>query len=318
LSAPGANETGSGARVVVERRTPLCMQKHLVCAATLLVACHTSSAAHSGDAKGSFELTGFEQPESVLHDERDDVYLVSNVAGSPFEADGRGYISRVSADGKLLAQSFIAGLNAPKGLAIHGEVLAVADLTVLRRFERKSGTAIDVVPLPGATFLNDVVAAPDGSFYVSDTAMRATGESFEPTGSDAIYRVRENGAVDVVSQGPQLALPNGLAVHDDELWMVSFGTARLVRYALDGSVRGELPLPAGQLDGLLALDGCVVASSMEGVLLHGREPGALTRGPALLAMDIGFDQKRGRVLLPNMMDGSLRGVPLHDVAPGCE
>ena len=44
---------------------------------------------------------GFATPESVLHDEAADVYLVSNINGEPLEEDGNGFISRLSPDGDV-------------------------------------------------------------------------------------------------------------------------------------------------------------------------------------------------------------------------
>src|SRR5262245_55231562 len=70
-------------------------------------------------------------PESVVHDTTGDVYLVSNINGSPVQKDGNGFISRVSPDGRIAEAKWIAGgvngvtLNAPKGMAIKGDTLFV-------------------------------------------------------------------------------------------------------------------------------------------------------------------------------------------------
>ena len=45
--------------------------------------------------------------------------------------------------------------------AIAGDYLYVADLTVIRRFDRRTGAPRGEFAIPGATFLNDVVAAED-------------------------------------------------------------------------------------------------------------------------------------------------------------
>ncbi|HLU47138.1 MAG TPA: hypothetical protein VK116_03610, partial [Planctomycetota bacterium] len=84
-------------------------------------------------------------PESALHDPVADVYLISNINGSPFGEDGKGYIARIAPDGEILVEKWIDGetadttLNAPKGMAIVGDVLWVADVNVVRRFDRESG-----------------------------------------------------------------------------------------------------------------------------------------------------------------------------------
>lgn len=84
------------------------------------------------------EVTGFSTPESVVHDAVDDVYLVSNINGEPLAEDGNGFISRVTPDGEVEALRWIDGeadgveLNAPKGMAVLGDTLYVADIDCVR------------------------------------------------------------------------------------------------------------------------------------------------------------------------------------------
>jgi hypothetical protein len=261
-------------------------------------------------------VEGFDMPESVTHDPVADVYLVSNIEGSPFDADGRGFISRVAPDGRMLARRWIDGLNAPKGLAVSGDVLAVADLTVLRRFDRASGQPRGVVAVPGATFLNDVAAAgPEGAFYVSDSGMGPGAGGLQPTGTDAIYRVGGDGQVSAIARGVDLTLPNGLAVTGDpgELVMAPFGGKTLVRFGLDGARHGSADLPAGQLDGVVALsDGCLLVSSLEArSIFVGPAGGPFTAGATdVVAADIGLDSRRQRLLLPLIGENRLRVVPV--------
>ncbi len=78
------------------------------------------------------EGVGFDGPESMIHDPVGDYYLVSNIVGSPGEADDNGFISRLNPDGSVAELAWIDGaddgvtLNAPKALAIHGDELLVA------------------------------------------------------------------------------------------------------------------------------------------------------------------------------------------------
>ena len=83
-------------------------------------------------------VEGFLTPESVLHDSGQDIYFVSNINGSPTAKDNNGFISRLKPDGAVENLKFIEGgkggvvLNAPKGLALHGDTLWVADIDVVR------------------------------------------------------------------------------------------------------------------------------------------------------------------------------------------
>jgi len=138
---------------------------------------------------------GLLAPESVLHDAESDTYLVSNVNGKPLDADRNGFISRIGPDGKVAELKWIDGsktgstLDAPKGMAVSGATLYVADITWIRLFDRKTGAPKGKLAVKGATFLNDVAVAPDGVIYVTDTGWKAGAQGFEGTGTDAVFRI---------------------------------------------------------------------------------------------------------------------------------
>jgi sugar lactone lactonase YvrE len=163
---------------------------------------------------------GFALPESVLHDPDADVYLVANINGAPLDADDNGFISRITPEGKILALKWIEGgqngvqLDAPKGMAISGGVLWVADISVVRRFDAKTGRPLGEVKINGATFLNDVAATADGEVIVSDGGLTA---KFEPSGTDAIYLVDRKGTVRSLARSEALGRPNGRCVRGERL-----------------------------------------------------------------------------------------------------
>src|SRR5450755_5096187 len=137
-----------------------------------------------------FRLTdGVATPESVLYDEANDRYLVSNINGKPDEVDNNGYITELSPDGKVIKDKFIAGgvgkvkLDAPKGTGIYAGILYVSDITVVRKFDLKTGAPKGDIPVPGATFLNDIAVAKDGRVFVSDSGIKSGASGFDPTGT---------------------------------------------------------------------------------------------------------------------------------------
>ncbi len=174
-------------------------------------------------------VEGFLTPESVLHDPVQDIYFVSNINGSPTAKDNNGFISRVRPDGAVENLKFIEGghggatLNAPKGLALRGDTLWVADIDMVRSFDAKTGAPRDSVSLAGlgAVFLNDIAIAQTGALYITDTGIRFddVGNVLHP-GPDRIFRIGTDRQVTVAVRGDTLAGRQGAERDRQGPWWV--------------------------------------------------------------------------------------------------
>ncbi|HUG39961.1 MAG TPA: hypothetical protein VMM12_05735 [Longimicrobiales bacterium] len=299
--------------------------------AALLAACGGDGAEQNGAAADTSATAadtgvvvaadaGLSTPESVLHDDAADVYLVSNINGQPLERDDNGFISRLRPDGSVVSLKWIDGaaenvtLNAPKGMALKGDTLFVTDIDSVRAFHREGGQPLGARGVPNADFLNDLVVVGD-VLYVSDTGVDAT---FSPTGSAAIYRFTGTGA-EVVARGDSLASPNGLAAQGGRLLVASFGSADVRRIdpgqgGAAGAGEVVATLPGGQLDGIIAFDdGSFLVSSWETSTVYHVTPAGEAHpvvqdveSPA----DIGWDARRGRVLIPLFMRDRVEFHPI--------
>lgn len=250
---------------------------------------------------------GIATPESVLYDAETDTYLVSNINGSPTDKDNNGYIAELAPDGKVVNAKLIEGgqkkvtLNAPKGSALLGGTLYVADIDTVRLFDRKTGEPKGEVALKGATFANDVALGPDGLIYVSDSGL---SPKFEGTGTDAIWVITpgKKPTAKALIKSKDLHGPNGLLVTKDAIHVVCFGAPELQTYDLKGKKKGDFAtLPNGALDGIIAIGDELLISSWGAKSIYRGKPGgewkvafAALEAPA----DIGFDSKRNRVLVP--------------------
>lgn len=251
---------------------------------------------------------GLQHPESVLYDSAQDQYVVSNINGDPLAKDGNGFISRIKPTGEIVALKWIDGaapnvtLNAPKGMAVVGDTLFVADIDAVRRFDAHTGAPLGAVDIPQATFLNDVAAGPDGTVYVTDTGLKPGRNGTMDSGTDAVYRLTAHGAAAIVT-GPNLGRPNGITVGPAGLTVVTMGSGSIYRIDPATGERTDLPIPdQGQLDGVVRLaDGTLLISSWQAQAVYRLSPeGRFTvavdsvTSPA----DIGYDTKRGILLIP--------------------
>jgi sugar lactone lactonase YvrE len=254
-----------------------------------------------------WQAEGLDGPESAVLDSGEGVLYVSNVNGEANAADGNGYISRLSLDGEILDKEWVSGLNAPKGLALHDGNLYVSDIDELVVIDAASGKITASHDAPGATFLNDVSAHPDGRVFVTDMMQnqiwQLEGDQFELWLEDA-----------------SLGNPNGVLAEQDRLLVATWGKPKedfstdvpghlkAVDYETKEitSLGGE---PVGNLDGLEP-DGA------GGYLATDWFSGALYRlspdGKAELIMDLGqgsadheFVESQNLAVIPMMLDGTV-------------
>jgi sugar lactone lactonase YvrE len=260
-------------------------------------------------------VDGFGGPESVRYDADQDVYFVSNMTGPGSKKDGNGYISRLNAADGGSATVFIQGgkngavLDAPKGMTIHGDTLWVADITVLRAFDRRNGTPlgqIDFGPV-NAKLLNDVAVGPDGTLRVTDTGIIMSEIGVIYVGGDRIFKVGPDRAISVMASGPGLDRPNGIAWDSaGKRWiLVSFDPfdGKIAAFANDDSTGRPIwqKRGIGKLDGVEVLpNGAILFASWADSSIHllenGRERQIVREVPE--PADIGVDTRRNRVAIP--------------------
>lgn len=266
-------------------------------------------------------IVGFQGPESVKYDAEQDVFFVSNMTGYGSAKDGNGYISRISAgnpdSGTVFAQGGMAGvmLDSPKGMAIHGDTLWVADISVLRAFDRHTGAplaTIDFAPL-GAVQVNDVAIGPDGTIRVTDTGIVMGKDGVVYTGRDKIFVVGPTRAIRVAMAGPALRRPNGITWDSaGARWLVvSFDpfVGEVATMPVDMASREVIRRGSGQLDGVEVLrNGTILFTSWADSSVHALTGGRdvpIVRGVPVAA-DIGIDTRRHHLAIPLSMAGRVQ------------
>lgn len=256
-----------------------------------------------------FETPDLHGAEAVVHDEEQDVYLVS----------GTGFIARVSPEGRVLNREFIRGLNAPNGMAIHGSELWVADGTVVRVFDRVTGRAVRTIDLApyGAVFLNDLATGIDDAVYVTDSDVRIKGNRERVReGHGRIFRIQRDGDVEVAIHGEELHSPTGIAWDGTRFLVAQAYGNEIVAWQPGHHVKAVLRGP-GDFDGLTVLpNGMVIVASGHDDALHvGLAETTAGELKPLFAQSatpsgIAFDRKRNRLLIPSSVGGWLEGWTL--------
>jgi hypothetical protein len=205
-------------------------------------------------------------------------------------------------------------LNAPKGSGIRGNTLYVADIDVVRRFHRVTGAPLGEIPIPGATFLNDLAVAANGLIYVTDSGLRMGGGRMQASGTAAVHRITPMGQVQAFARGQDLGSPNGVVADADGSVTVAGYTSGEV-YRFGRGARTLLRTPSrGQLDGLVRTrSGGLLVSDWKRSAVYeisaDADPRIAVRNLPSPA-DIGYDARRNRLLVPLMTVNRLEIHPL--------
>ncbi len=286
--------------------------KHLITIIALFIT--TSAVAQNKlpfQLEKDWELSGFENPESVVLDTNNKVLYVSNVNGAPTAKDKNGYISKVSLNGKIIEEKWIAKLNAPKGLVIYENKLYATDIDEIVEIDIKT-KRITSFKTEGATFLNDITVDSNGNVYATNTF-----------GFSAIYKLPKKGMriVELWLKSNDLQMPNGIYASRDYIYTNGWGVdmnpetwetekgGSLLKIEIKSKKIEILAEDIGNLDGLSeTIHGFLLTDWLAGKLLYFAnnkktiiEALDLPQGSA----DIYFDKSTKSVYIPLMNNNKL-------------
>jgi len=261
-------------------------------------------------------VTGFEAPESVV--KSGNKLFVSNIGGTqpnPMALDSNGFISALSADGKLIQKKFQKSiLNGPKGLAISGKVLYTADINRVVGFDINSGEQVYELNIPDAVMLNDLCTINNNQLAVSETI---SGKIYSINIIEKTYnflgRIEgANGVTYDATTSKLYACGMGTNMNGTgKLFVKDFST----NFPANDTSFVQLPnSPTGIFDGLEMIDNdhllvtdWISFNSSKGRLVvydlkdHTNKIYSIDAGPA----DISYDKVSGNFYLPQMMKNSL-------------
>ena len=265
-------------------------------------------------------VTGFPFPESVGCDAKAKVLYVSQFVSElkPAEKDGKGRISKVGLDGKMMEERFLPApggeaLNKPKGIWVAGERLWVTDIDVVWVFDTKTRKGRKVA-LTGAQFANDP-AVQGKALYVSDNR------------ADALFKVEPADFLNAKAEPKVTRVADGQKMNPNGVYPGPNGSVLVVGFAAPDQPRGiyslgadgkvkELAKDIGRLDGVYrARDGTLLVTDWgSGSLLAWSAKGGKRtlasgfKGPADFCV---MPDKGGLlVVVPDLVKSELRLVRL--------
>jgi len=256
------------------------------------------------------KIGGLKTPESVIQ-ASDGRIFISEI--NEFGKDGDGQISVIDQNGKL--SIFATGMDDPKGLAIIGEYLYVADKTRILKVAPDGNWQVFVPSeaFPAVPqFLNDLERDLQGNYlYASDSGDLEKG--------GAIYRISLDGQVTNVinhAQDERVLAPNGLLMDDsgDVLLFVDFASGILYSLNMKTGILTDLAEGLGGGDGLVHHpNGLMYVSDWKNGKVYSvlHDEVKLVREGFQAAADIVLTTDGKYILVPDMKAGELVWVPVN-------
>ncbi len=255
------------------------------------------------------QVTGLHMPESVIQ-AKDGRILVSEIG--EFGKDGDGAISIIDSQGKLMP--FAKGMDDPKGLAMVGDTLFVADKTRILKVDAQGEWTVFVnaEAFPKTPeFLNDLESDVMGNLYVSDSGDLKGG-------GGAIYKINPQGQVSLVintQMDARVLTPNGLLIEDQgkQLIWVDFTSGILYQLNMQDNTMLAIAEGFGGGDGIVRHAGILYVSDWKNGKVFSVQTGHVTllRGDFKAAADITLTQDGNYLLVPDMKAGEVVYLPLH-------
>ena len=239
-------------------------------------------------------------PESVLHDPKSGLLYVSIMGNSSDAKDSIGGIGILDTNGKEIDLAWITGLNAPKGLAIYGDLLYIADITDVVTVNIPQRKVIDRMPVEGAVFLNDVTVSDKGVVYISDSRTKRIHQLDH--GKLTLFLENIDGV-------------NGLKSIGNTLYIAGGGKG-MIKADGDKNLTKVASLPHGG-DGIEPVgNGDFIYSSWAGYIYYVYADGRFellldTHLEKINTADIGYDPVKRIIYVPTFFKKSVMAYQLH-------
>lgn len=262
---------------------------------------------------GNVKVYGsFRHAESCTYDATRNLIVVMNAGIAQMLEKNDGYVSLLNPDGSVHTSKWIGAtrdgltLNHPLGSAIHNGALYTADIDTVRTFDLATGKPGREFPVPGATILNGIGVAKDGTVFVSNTR-----------NPECVYKITAKGEVSPFVDGKPLVNPNGVAVDNSgNVVVVNIGNNDVMTFDSAGKLILTEHAAEGGNDGIVILpDGTKYVSSVRFGSVSQIRPGQKAKVIASgipSAASMGYDPKQKQLIIPMNNNNALAFIKLQD------
>jgi outer membrane protein assembly factor BamB len=226
------------------------------------------------------DTTTLRNPESVLYDSLSNSIYVSCM--------GAGKIARIGTDGKIMEQSWVAGLASNKGTALFNGLLYTAETAAIAVIDVKKASVIKRIQVQSAIMLNDVAVDAKGIVYVTDTR------------AGKVYRIEADSATIYLENLPGA---NGLLCVNNDLYVLT--TSSVVKVDASKAITKLADGFENGLDGIVMLaNNEFIISNYKGILYYLNADGTKyllvdTRANGIMANDISYNSKTKMLFVPS-------------------
>lgn len=275
--------------------------------------------------------------ESCSYDPERGVIVVPNRGVGQAVQTNDSWISFVNHDGSVHTARWIGVqnpaaraslqpplvLNEPLGSDIANGMLYLADrdggtgpndpaVSVVRRFNLKTGVPAGEVRVEKSTGFNDIEVADDGTIYATQTG--AGGQNPDPS-SWQVWKITPQGAASIFVQGAPLRQPNGVAIDGKgDIVVANMGTDEILTFSKEGKLLATEHAAQTGTDGLVIMpDGTKYASSVQNGGVSRIRPG---QAAELIAQNIPaaasmcYDEGARQLVVPMNANNGLAFIPL--------
>ena len=214
-------------------------------------------------------------------------------------------------------------LNDPFGSDIENGILYIADqnggtgsddpsVSVVRRFDLKTGKPLEGIQIEGSPWINDLVVAEDGTIYTTQTG--DLGENPDPQ-SWRVWKISPQGEVSVFARGEPVYQPNGIALDSEgNIVVANYGNTDLLTFSPGGQLLKTEHAAQPGSDGLVIMDDGTkyVSSVSDGGVSRIRpgQPAELIARNIPGAASMCYDPGANQLVVPMTSQSTLAFIPL--------